>query len=157
MIKKTVWLIFCCISVFARDTSIDEILKQQSVEKDFLIVKTTKVYSDAKKFVIDFSKRSGIEINLRGVFYQKEIKLSPKKETCLESGFSYPCYIARGRYDDGVYLSIEHTDAYKEFANGYYVVIAASGEVDSETIRTVKELIPDSYVKKSSIYMGCIH
>jgi hypothetical protein len=157
MIKKIVWLIFCCISVFARDTSIDEMLKQQSVEKEFLIVKTTKVYSDAKKFVIDFSKRSAITIDLRGVLYREDLGLTSKKEECIESGFSYPCYIARGRYDDGVYLSIEHSDAYEGFTKGYYVVIAASGEVDSETIGTVKEFIPDSYVKKSSIYMGCIH
>ncbi len=155
--KKNVWMLFCCVGVFAQDISVDKMLKQQSVEKDFLIVKTTKVYSEAKKFITEFSKRSGIVIDLREVLYQEKIGLTPKKEVCLESGFTYPCYIARGRYDDGVYLSIEDAYAYEKFSSGNYMVVAASGEIDKTTIREVKELIPDSYIKKSLVYMGCNH
>jgi anti-anti-sigma regulatory factor len=155
--KKRVWILFCCVGLFAKDISIDEMVSQQSIEKDFLIVKTTKVYSEAKKFVTEFSKRSGIVVDLRGVSYQKEVGLTPKKEACLESGFRYPCYIARGRYDDGFYLSIEHSDAYEGFTKGYYIVMAASGEIDEKTIQNVKEFISDSYIKKSMVYMGCIH
>ncbi len=157
MMKKSVWVLFLCVGLFAKDMSIDEMVSQQSVEKDFLIVKTTKVYSEAKKFLIDFSKCSGIAIDLREVSYQDKIGLTPKKEVCLESGFIYPCYIARGRYDDGVYLSIEHSDEYEGFTKGYYVVMAASGDIGKKTIQNVKEFVSDSYIKKSMVYMGCTH
>ena len=46
---------------------------------------------------------------------------------CEENGWDYPCYVARGRYDDGAYLSVEPSAAYDGLKAGYFVVIAASG------------------------------
>jgi hypothetical protein len=68
-------------------------------------------------------------------------------------------YFPRGRGDDGRYLSIEYSNGYKEFAKGYYIVIAESGEKGSmkESLKDVKRYYKDSYLKKAKIYMGCLH
>jgi len=149
-------LSICFVGLVAQESTESEVLTQ-SVEKEFLIVKTTTSYEEAKKFVDTFSKKSAVTINLRTLEYKNNIGLTPAKEVCMESGFSYPCYVPRGRYDDGSYLSIEYSNSYEGFAEGYFMVIAASGEVDKTLFLKIKHLIPDAYIKKSLIYMGCIH
>lgn len=136
----------------------DKTVDQQSVSKSILIVKSTKSYEEAKKIAEKLSKESGLKLDLRGVIYNGEIMLSETEDVCRESGFEYPCYVARGRYDDGVYLSVESSDAYEGFASGYYIVVAASmEEIDKETLQKLKRYVPDAYVKRTLVYMGCIH
>jgi len=142
--------------VFAQG-DIENDITSQSIEKDFLIVKTTTSYNEARKFVESFSQRSAISINLRALTYQDGIGLTPTKEECRQSGFSYPCYVPRGRYDDGNYLSIESSSNYAGFTKGYFIVVASTGKVDNTFFLKIKHLIPDAYIKKSWVYMGCIH
>lgn len=136
----------------------EDTIAEQSVSKSFLIVKSTKSYSEAKAFAEVLAKKSGLKLDLRGLEYKKEIMLSHPRAECRENGFGYPCYVARGRYDDGVYLSVESSEAYEGFAKGYYIVIAASMEnVALDLVKRMKQYVPDAYVKRTSVYMGCIH
>ncbi len=127
------------------------------VTKPFLIVKSTKSYSEAKYFAQRLALKSGIKIDLRGVYPHVKIGLSEPKEVCVENGFEAPCYVPRGRYDDGTYISIEYSSAYNGFAKGYYIVMVASGEISNKVVSHIKQYVPDAYVKKSTVYMGCMH
>ena len=67
----------------------------------------------------------------------------------------------RGRWDDGVYLSIENSDAYDELQDGYYVVVAASGTPRSpavtRTLNRARRAGVNAYVRDLKVYMGCMH
>ena len=58
---------------------------------------------------------------------------------------------------DGVYVSIEYSDTYGGFAKGYYLVMIASGKYAKLVLDDVKKHVSDAYVKRSSVYMGCMH
>ena len=72
-----------------------------------------------------------------------------------------PCYVARGRWDDGVYLSVEHSSSYAGFEEGLYIVVLASGSPRDRAIgaalRRAKGQYPDVVVKTAPVYLGCIH
>ncbi|AKF25370.1 hypothetical protein YH65_08200 [Sulfurovum lithotrophicum] len=143
---------------FGQLYGVEDMIAQQSVIKSIFIVKSTKSYSEAKEFAQKLAKKSGVRLDLRALKYNEEIMISHPRAECDENGYAYPCYIARGRYDDGVYLSVEPSDAYEEFTKGYYIVVAASGEkVDKSLLNRIRHYVPDAYVKRTTVYMGCIH
>ena len=146
-----------CIFAFLQANEIDTLIESQLVQKQFLIVKSTKSYQEAKAFAKKISKQTGIPLNLQNLSYDKENLLTLPKDVCEDNGFEFPCYWARGRYDDGVYVSIEHSSAYEEFRNGYYIVMVASGENVKGILKKVKKVVKDAYIKTSKIYMGCVH
>jgi len=139
-------------TLFASDAS-----SAQMFNKSFLIVKSTKIYDEAKAFALQLSIKSGIKTDFRALVEEPTFGLSEEKQVCQEQGFDFPCYIARGRYDDGVYISVEYSNAYSGFAKGYYIVMLASGDDSKKVLAQIKKLVPDAYVKQSTVYMGCIH
>lgn len=115
-------------------------------------------------------KRAAIKLDLRGLIPSKDkfIGLSLPADTCAkysEEEFGVkddsPCYLARGRWDDGIYISIEYSTAYKEFREGYFiVVVGSSGEKDPPlmaALEKVKTKYSDAYIKISKVYMCCMH
>jgi len=132
-------------------------ISQQSVSKSFLIAKSSQSYSEAKAFAKKLSQQSGIKTDFRGLVQNSMTGLSEDADVCRDEGFAYPCYIPRGRYDDGTYISVEYSNAYGGFSEGYYIVVVASGEIGKSVIKQIKAFVPDAYVKKSLVYMGCIH
>ena len=129
----------------------------QTTNKYFLIAKSTKNYDEAKQFALKLSRKSGIKTDFRGLMQAKRLGLSEDKKSCQEEGFDFPCYIPRGRYDDGVYISIEYSTAYSGFTEGYYIIVVASGEISKSVLVQIKNIVPDAYVKQSAVYMGCMH
>ena len=126
-----------------------------NVKKEFLIIKSTTSYSEAKDFSQRMAKKLNIKLDFRGLTFNKKNFLTFSKKEC--SDFAYPCYVGRGRYDDGEYISIEHSSAYTEFTDGYYMVVVSTGNDVSKSLKSVKKYIADAYVKKATIYMGCMH
>jgi hypothetical protein len=131
------------------------------VKKDFLILLSTKSYKAALTTAKKVSSSMNLKLDLRGLTENKESGLSFSQKQCKEDDIEYPAYYARGRWDDGVYISIEYSDAYTEFAKGYYIVIAASGTKEENEIKTaykkIKPGFKDAYFKSSKVYMGCMH
>lgn len=128
----------------------------------FVIVRSTADYSEAKRVAEEAAKRLEIPLNLRGLIPDEHLGLTWPRERCASDPLSpFPCYVARGRFDDGVYLSVERSDAYATFRPGYFIVIAASGAPGSEelatTLETVKVVHPDAYLKQEKVYQGCMH
>lgn len=130
-------------------------------ERSIVIVGTTTDYSAAVEIASDASYYLDLMLDLRELNPDSTIGLSWSPEICEGAGWEHPCYVARGRFDNGVYLSIEHSDAYQGFSPGYYIVVMASGEPDSPMIREsltkAKTFVEDAYLKKTKVYMGCMH
>ena len=129
----------------------------------FVIIKSTTSYDEALRTVREANAKSGIPINLRGVVLDPQYGLMFSKglDDPTDPLYAYPWYLPRGRYDDGVYLSVELSASYPGFWPGFYVVIAASGEPDSnllkQTLSKVKPYYRDAYMKVAKIYHGCMH
>ena len=152
--KKLLLVLLMSIGSFSEEINTDV---DMFVNKSFLIAKSTKSYKEAKSFSEKISKTLGIGINYRRLVFNKSEFLSFSNEECTQNGWDYPCFIPRGRYDDGVYISIEHTNWYDEFSNGYYIVVLASGKDAPKTLAKVKKHYSDTYVKKAKVYVGCMH
>lgn len=133
------------------------------VEKRFLIINSTKNYAFALQFAQKASKDLSIKLDLRdlGPTSDTAIGLSMPKDSCLKYWEDNTCYLARGRSDDGEYISIEYSNAFSGFARGYYIVVVASGlKKDPKmaaSLKRVRAIYKDAYSKVSKVYMCCMH
>ena len=128
------------------------------VKTSFVIVQSTKDYDSAKATAANAALDLKEKLDLRDLKPHKKSGLTFSKKDCEDTG-GYPCYLARGRYDTGSYISIEWSNAIQGFAKGYYVVIAASGtkEETAPVLKKAKEFFKGAYVKQSNVYVGCMH
>jgi hypothetical protein len=149
---KKLFLIMLLMSALLRAESYS--IEDQMVTKEFLIAKSTKSYDEAKKVAQKLSEELNISLNLRDLKPHETHYLTFSKKECERYG--YPCYVPRGRYDDGEYLSIEHTDYYDGFTKGYYIVMVASGTKLGKSLKKVRTKVKDAYIKKNKVYMGCM-
>ena len=149
-------LVLLIISFFGSNFSYCQDWDSQYVEKGFLIILSTKDYDSALKRAEDASEQLGLDFKTRGYYPDEESGL--KSDEVCGCGESHG-YIARGRYDDGEYVSIEYSSSFKSFADGYYIVILASGRrKDLKPFLTkVKAFYNDAYIKNSKVYIGCMH
>jgi hypothetical protein len=129
------------------------------VKQSFLIILSTKSYAEAKKMATVAASKLKIKLDLRGLKPNKESGLTFTPKKCKEDGWEFPAYISRGRYDAGEYVSIEYSDAFKGFAEGYYIVTTASGDADDvkTALAKVKKVYKKAYSKETEVYMGCMH
>ncbi len=131
------------------------------VQKSFLILRSTTNYAEARQVAEKASNVLEIPLDLRGLLNRDSGGLTLNKGECSEAGWGYPCYVARGRDDDGAYISIEYSTAYEGFTKGLYIVVGASGNPDSAFLKRwgseSKKKYPDSYIKHTEVYVGCIH
>jgi hypothetical protein len=139
----------------AQDTEVEP---RPYTDKDFCILVCTKNYAEAKKAAQQAAKKTGLTLDLRDLIPNKKIGLTTPKANVPE-GEEYPQYYSRGRYDDGEYISIEYSNAFTGFAKGLYMVIAYSGEKDEAkaTLKKVKPFYKTAYIKRSEVYIGCMH
>lgn len=94
-----------------------------------------------------------IPLDLRRLVHDEKHGLAWPQEICAQEAlFPYPCCVAHGRFDDGVYLSIERSDAYSDFAPGFFIVIAASGAPEApelvKTVAAARLVYADAYTKQ---------
>jgi len=149
-------LIILPIKVLAEDNLIDPIMYG---DKQFVILKSTTSYQEALEFAKKAAKELGLKLDLRDLFQNKDIGLSYSKSELEEGGF--PFYVPRGRWDDGSYVSIEYSSAFKGFRKGLYMVVGTSGGVKSkpvmEALKQARKYYPDAYAKVAPVYFGCMH
>jgi len=164
MIRK---IIGCALLMFTNHTTFAQDEFNIEVPKDIIIINSTKDYktalSTAKKASVLLHKK----LDLRGLMPNNKIGLSMSKGDCIEEAggdeTGYSCYPARG---DGAainddYISVEYSNAYKGFAKGYYIVVAAITDVKSQDMKNkltaIKKKYPDAYAKRTNIWRGCMH
>ncbi|WP_374950173.1 hypothetical protein [Mucilaginibacter sp.] len=129
-------MLMCCINkASAQDKYNTE------VPKDIIILRSTKDYKSALATAKQAATRLHKKLDLRGLTPDKKIGLTMSKADCFGSGggddLGYPCYQARGdgnAFNDN-YISVEYSDAYKGFAKGYYIVVAAITDVKSTDMK----------------------
>jgi hypothetical protein len=156
MKKITLFLIVSLVA--ATSFAQTEQMESPFVKKGMLILLSTKSYAAAVKLAQQAKGKLALTMDLRGLKPNKKSGLTYSKSDCENEG-GYPCYIARGRYPDGEFISIEYSDAIEGFAKGYYIVVAACGdtEITAPALAKAKKVYKDAYVKNTSVYMGCMH
>ncbi len=156
-------LLFCCecSAAFAQDHYNTE------VPKDIIILQSTTLYDSALATAKTAAHSLHKTLDLRGLKPIAKTGLTASETECHGSGggddFGYPCYLARGDGNaaNDNYISIEYSDAYKGFAKGYYIVVAAITDVKSngmkQKLAAVQQQYPDAYAKRTYIWFGCMH
>ena len=131
------------------------------VRKAFVILKATPSYADARGVAMSASEKLAIRLDLRELTPDREMGLTFSEDACKNEFGEYPCYVPRGRWDDGVYLSIEHSSSYEGFEEGHYLVVLASGGPRDRSVaaalRRARGAFPETVVKTAPIYVGCLH
>lgn len=131
------------------------------VPRDIIILKSTKDYKAALTTAKQAAIRLHKDLDLRGLSPNKKLGLSMSKADCDE--YDYPCYLPRGdgNAENDDYISIEYSNAYKGFENGYYIVVASLSDVKSAAMKTqlaqINKIYPDAYAKRTFIWFGCMH
>lgn len=129
-------------------------------EVSFVLVKSTSSYGDAHRLARRASADLRIPLDLRGLVHDPTHGLTWPRERCAEDPlYPFPCYVARGRWDPGRYISIERSDAYSSFKPGPFIVVAASGDPGEmkSVLSSIKAKVPDAYMKTEEVYFGCMH
>lgn len=128
--------------------------------REFMIILSSKDFQKSVEFATIAAESLQLELKIDAI-EEVDGHLSFPQAECEGGGFDYPCYIARGRYDDGDYVSIEQSDAYDGFTRGYYIVVVSSGPKGDPNRRDllvdVKNFYDDAYIKSTQVYMGCMH
>jgi hypothetical protein len=159
--KKIIFFFLLCITGSLVTHAQEDTAALPYAQKRVVIVLSTKSYDLALKRAKEASAKLTSKLDLRGLGKHKKTGLTWKKAVCETDWYGYPCYVARGRYDDGNYVSIEYSSAYEGFAEGYYIVVVSSGDKDSLDVKNAlskaKKIYPDAYAKVTQVYMGCMH
>ena len=127
------------------------------IEKNFLIVKSTTNFEEARKF----GETAAYKLGLNSVI--TDCEPHPTKGFTCEwecgCGETHAGHVPRGRYDDGEYVSVEFSSAYNEFEDGYYIVVVASGSQKTvqKPLSKTQILYQDAYIKSANVYHGCMH
>ncbi len=127
------------------------------MEKSFVILRSTPKYAEAKSGAEEASKALGVKLDLRGLAEDKKTGLTFSRKSCMEGPMQeFPCYWSRGKNDDGEYLSVEYSSAYKDMKPGLYVVVAYSGakKEASPVLKKILAKYKDAYTKIVHIYMA---
>jgi hypothetical protein len=131
------------------------------VDKEFVIVKSTPAFKEATQSAAKAAAELGVALNLRGLSPNLRTGLTASKEECARSELPYPCYIPRGRRDDGTYVSVEWSSEYELVARGLYLVMVASGVPGSSETRRMlaatRRVYPAAYARRAKVYVGCMH
>lgn len=132
-------------------------LPSSTIEKSLVILRSSGNYSAAAKTAKEASQSLGIKLNLRGLSPNKKTGLTFSKESCMSGPIQeFPCYQARGKNDDGEYLSVEFSSEYKEMRPGLFIVVAYSGDKTGaqDTLKKSKSKFKDAYIKTVKRYMA---
>jgi hypothetical protein len=137
-------------------------LQDLIVKRALVIAFTSDTFKPAVERATQLAKAMGVTFDMRGLELHHKGGLTFPEAVCAENGFEYPCYVARGRHDDGVYLSVEDTRGYPELTQDKYIVVAASGDVGSqdltEAVGKVRAAgVADAYIRTVDVYVGCLH
>jgi hypothetical protein len=131
------------------------------VEKKFLLLPASSDFGKAERLARRVADRLHLPLGHTKVSPNEETGLTFTKETCTSSGEPYPCYQERGRYDDGLYVSIELARPYLPDEPSVYVIVMASGLPEGAyadfVVTSARRHFPGARVVSSKVWMGCVH
>jgi hypothetical protein len=129
-----------------------------------IILGAYKTFAEAKADAEKFARASKVPFTMNGMIFDKKGLRYP-------DNFDDPVwageYLARrgnfGWSKNGElteHLSVERSEGYEGFAKNLYIVVGAISETKADGLaqeKRFKAFAPDTYVKKTRIYMGCLH
>lgn len=126
-------------------------------KKTFIVLEESVNYSKALRRSQRWANYLQIPLDLRS--------LTPDSERGLTSNQLCDCgenhgYIPRGRFDDGIYISIEHSSGYSEAGSrNRYFIVAYIGDESSgaEQYDQIKAKCKKAQIRTFKIYQGCMH
>jgi hypothetical protein len=103
----------------------------------------------------------GLKLDLRRARSDGHGGLTFSPADCKANDWGHPCYVARGRDDDGAYVSIDDARRFFEGEEQGYLVILGSGPKNDPSTRALEEkartLFPSAEVRTDDVWQGCIH
>jgi len=131
-------------------------------DKYVLILKSTKDYSEAVRFATEASKKLGLEFHNvnrkyskeKGIYFSEEID-----DEMYRGGYAPRRYNGRAQ-SLKEYISLENSDYYKGFNDGYIIVVSGIYEdkkSSEKALAKIRKFYKDAYAKKTVMWMGCIH
>lgn len=129
-----------------------------------VILSVYKSFPKAKADAERIAKASGVLFSMNGMIYDKKgLRYPDNYEDEVFAG----TYVAR-RYNGASkgeevveqHISIEKSDDYQGFAPGFYIVVGSIAESADEgraQVARYKKHAPDTYVKKTELFFGCMH
>jgi hypothetical protein len=128
-----------------------------------LVLGSYKSYEEALRAAKKFSARSAYPYGSRGMVYEKARGLIWPDDSSDEAwAGSY----APRRYDnecDGgdskPCITVERSEGYEGFTPGLYIVVGGvlGREERGERLAAARRIVPEAYVKQTTIYLGCTH
>ncbi len=136
----------------------------QIEDRWIVILSVYKNFHQAKAEAERIAKASGVPFSMNGMIYDKKgLRFPDNYEDEVFAG----TYIARRHNGTEVKgtvfeqnISIEKSDDYQGFAPGYYIVVGSIAEsADEGKAQTAKykKHAPGTYVKKTELFLGCMH
>lgn len=129
-----------------------------------LIVGTFDDFSAARGAAETFAKSSGLPFASRGmVLDEKRGLIWPDKfEDAMWAGSYSP-----RRFDGECAapaatgcVTVERSEAYDGFSPGHYIVVAGVLDKDGDRqgrLAAARAVVPDAYIKQTTLYLGCVH
>lgn len=124
-------------------------------DRYILILKSTKDYNEAVNFARNAAKKLGLKFDNENVRYSKEkgIYFEGIQDDDYNGGY-YP-----RRYADE-FISLENSSGYPGFKDGFIIVVGGiynDRRTSNQALAKIKPFYADAYVKKTKMWMGCIH
>lgn len=160
-VRRVAVLLILVLTTAIASTAEENVEPEPFVDKEFVIIKSTPTFNEAAKAAESAAAKLGVQLDLRGLSPHRQTGLTLSEEECSRNDFPYPCYVPRGRFDDGKYVSVEWSSDYSTFSKGLYLVMVASDVAGSRetgrALEAARRSYPDAYAKRARVYVGCMH
>lgn len=141
-----------------------EWIEASSYRLGILVLGSYKSYDEAARAAKWFSSRSTYPYGSRGMIYEKGRGLIWPDDGSDEA---WAGRYAPRRYDNECdiresrpCITVERSEGYEGFAPGLYIVVGGVLGRDAERaerLAAAQKLVPEAYVKQTTIYLGCMH
>ena len=133
----------------------------EMVEKDFVVFPAIASYTEAHQVARTAARRLGLKLDLRRARPDGYGRLTFSAADCKANNSVYPCFVSRGRQDDGSYVSVDLADRFFDNEARGYLVILGSGPKDDPSTRALAEkarsLFPLAELRTDDVWQGRSH
>ena len=135
--------------------------RAEMVEKDFVVLPAIASYTEAHQIARTAARRLGLKLDLRRARPDGYGRLTFPAADCKANNRAYPCFVSRGRQDDGTYVSVDVADRFFDNEARGYLVILGSGPKDDPATRALAEkarsLFPLAELRTDDVWQGGLH
>ena len=112
---KYIFILLLLFTFANSNAQTESVENRPYVKKSFVIIISTKSYAAAKNVAVEAASKLNLKLDLRGLKPNKGSGLTYNAKECEGNGWDYPCYVSRGRSDDGEFVTIDYSNSFKGF------------------------------------------